>query len=94
MVGPFRNGDIVGVVHQGREFMAMVDREATPQEHKAQGEDVTWDLKVVPLTKNVTHFHILRRSVRTHWRRGRGATPRVRLSDAGTFAGVTYSGDR
>lgn len=55
MSGPFRNGDIVGVSHLGRDFMATVE-----------GEDGQ-TLFVHPIPANITYFTVSKREVKSHW---------------------------
>lgn len=57
MSGPFRNGDIVGIDHLGRGFLAVVT-----------GEEGA-NLKVEPIPANVTYFTVSKRDVKSHWPR-------------------------
>jgi hypothetical protein len=74
MQGPFRENDIVGVTHLGRDFLAIVTDEQTKAE-----------LTVKPLAKNVTYYHIPKRDVTAIWRFARGRKPYVKRSGGVTF---------
>jgi hypothetical protein len=63
VTGPYREGDLVGVNHLGRQFLAVVVSE------KGQ------ELSIRPVPKNVTYFHIPKRDVRTIYRLAKGASP-------------------
>lgn len=69
MHGPFKPGDIVGIDHKGRQFLAFYEEEVDK-----------FTVKVTPIEHNVTWFHIPKREVVTLWRftRGKWATVKPR----------------
>lgn len=69
MHGPFKPGDIVGVDHKGRQFLAFFEEEANRT-----------DLKVRPIHHNITYFQVPKREVVSLWRFSRGKWATVKPS--------------
>ena len=66
MHGPFKPGDIVGVNHKGREYLAFYVSEVNRNE-----------IRVQPIHHNITWFQVSKREVKALWRFTRGEWAQV-----------------
>lgn len=67
MHGPFKQGDIVGIDHKGRQFLAFYQEEVNRN-----------DIRVQPIHHNITYFQVGKREVVSLWRFTRGKWAEVK----------------
>jgi hypothetical protein len=75
VTGPYRKGDIVGLDVKGRQFFARIEEE--------QGQE----LKVKPITYNITYFTVKKRDVKAIWRFSKGSQPFIKDRSGGPVWG-------